>query len=99
MEGRTYVSAHGGWADTQVGPRTSPVPGSAALRPRARALALEISRCQIEVPQLDSLEAAKADAAQLRFERRRVAHEHDRQAIGLQIRARDPLDVVHRHRV
>ena len=60
-------------------------------RPAAR---LKSAAVRSRFVQLDRLEGAEADAAQLRREGRGVADEHDRQPVGLQIGPRDALDVV-----
>ena len=71
---------------------------SGASRPASRscsgAVALEVGRHEIEVAQLDALEAAEPDAAQLRLERRGVSDKDHRQPIRFEIRARHPLDVL-----
>src|SRR5256712_11683518 len=64
-----------------------------------RRAALEVCGRQIELAELHRLVRAEADAFELRRERRRVADEHHRQAIGTQELARDALDVVDADRV
>ena len=67
------------------GGKAGPAGASARpMRPAAPAL-LEVGRRQIEVVDLDRFEPPEADAAQLRRERRRVADEHDRQPVGLEV--------------
>src|SRR5256885_1234826 len=77
-----------------------PAPARLSRLPRAshRSLALlEIGGGEVEIRELHRLVFAEADALQLRGERRRIADEHDRQVIRLQVEARDPLDVVDGH--
>ena len=57
-------------------------------------MAPEIRGREIELGERDALELLKADARQLLRERRRVADQHDRQPIGVQVLPRDALDVV-----
>ena len=57
---------------------------------------LEVRGREVQIPELHSFELSEPDALELRPERRGVADEHDRQAIGLQIQPRHALDVVRR---
>src|SRR5207244_1839234 len=62
---------------------------------RTRSGALEVRCNEVQVGEVDGLERAEADTLQLRGERPRVAHEHNRQAIGPEILTRNALNVVH----
>ena len=68
-------------------------PPAAAPRPPF----FEVGGQQVHLLDRDALELAEADALQIVDERVGVADEHDRQAIRLEVAARDALDVVRRH--
>ncbi len=66
---------------------------------RGRGVAAEVRGREIELGERDALELVEADARQLLREHRRVADQHDRQPVGVQVLPRHALDVVRRDRV
>ena len=59
-----------------------------------RGVTAQIRRGEIELGERNALDLIEADAGEIFREHRRVADEHDRELVGMQVLLRDALDVV-----